>query len=83
LSAQIGVNRAESAVNRAPHPTLESPLYCLFGAPFWIRRAGLGIKEGATVGTDDTVYMGFGVEGITNEATRNAIMDRVLDYLLR
>jgi hypothetical protein len=49
----------------------------------WVRRAGLGIKEGATVGTPDTVYMGFGVEGITNEATRNAIMDRVVDYLLR
>src|SRR5215211_987904 len=49
----------------------------------WVRRGGLGIKEGATVATPDTVYMGFGVEGIGNEATRDAIMDRVLDYLGR
>jgi murein tripeptide amidase MpaA len=48
----------------------------------WVRRGGLGIKEGATVATRDTVYMGFGVEGITNEDTRNAIVGRVLDYLL-
>jgi hypothetical protein len=49
----------------------------------WVRRAGLGIKEGATVATDDTVYMGFGFEGITDAATRNSIMDRAVDYLLR
>jgi murein tripeptide amidase MpaA len=49
----------------------------------WVRRGGLGIKEGATIATPDTVYMGFGVEGITNEATRNAIVDRVVKYLLR
>ena len=31
----------------------------------WGRRGGLGIKEGAAVATPDTVYMGFGLEGIT------------------
>ena len=49
----------------------------------WIRRGGLGIKEGATVATDDTLYMGFGLEGVNGAATRNQIMDRAIDYLLR
>jgi hypothetical protein len=48
----------------------------------WVRRGGLGIKEGSTVATDDTVYMGFGFEGITGPATRIQVMDRVTDYLL-
>jgi murein tripeptide amidase MpaA len=48
----------------------------------WVRRAGLGIKEGSVIATPDTVYMGFGFEGITGSATRNEIMDRVVDYLL-
>ncbi len=49
----------------------------------WVRRGGLGIKEGAVIATPDTVYMGHGFEGISGAATRNAIMDRVVDYLLR
>jgi Zinc carboxypeptidase/Immune inhibitor A-like, MAM domain len=49
----------------------------------WIRRGGLGIKEGAAVATEDTVYMGFGFEGVTGSDTRNQIMDRAIDYLLR
>ena len=48
----------------------------------WDTRGGLGIKEGAAIATPDTVYMGFGFEGITGSATRNEIMDRVVDYLL-
>jgi hypothetical protein len=49
----------------------------------WIRRGGLGIKEGAAVATPDSVYMGFGLEGITGAATRNEVMGRVMTYLLR
>jgi hypothetical protein len=49
----------------------------------WVRRGGLGIKEGAAVATDDTLYLGFGLEGVTGAATRNQIMDRAIDYLLR
>jgi Zinc carboxypeptidase/Immune inhibitor A-like, MAM domain len=48
----------------------------------WIRRAGLGIKEGAVVKAADTLYMGFGFEGIAGGPTRNQIMGRSLDYLL-
>jgi hypothetical protein len=49
----------------------------------WVRRGGLGIKEGAVITTPDTVYMGFGFEGISGADTRNQVMDRVVDYLLR
>ena len=30
----------------------------------------------------DTVYMGFGFEGITDDEARNEIMSRAIDYLL-
>jgi hypothetical protein len=49
----------------------------------WIRRGGLGIKEGAVVATPDTVYMGHGLEGITGADTRNEVMGRAINYLLR
>ena len=49
----------------------------------WVRRGGLGIKEGAAVATDDTLYLGFGLEGITDTAKRNDVMGRAIDYLLR
>jgi hypothetical protein len=55
------------------------------GANFndWVRRVGLGIKEGAAVATSDTVYLGFGFEGVIGQATRNELMDRLINYLLR
>jgi hypothetical protein len=55
----------------------------------WVRRGGLGISEGATVATPDTVYMGFGLEGVSDlesnpdAGVRNQVMDRTIDYLLR
>jgi hypothetical protein len=49
----------------------------------WARREGLGITEAAAVATEDTVYMGFGFEGVTGEATRNELMRLVIEYLLR
>jgi hypothetical protein len=49
----------------------------------WERRGGLGIKEGAVVATPDTIYMGFGLEGVTDPATRNELMGRSIGYLLR
>ncbi len=48
----------------------------------WVRRDGLGIKEGAAVATPDTLYMGFGFEGISDAATRNEVMARTIDHLL-
>ena len=49
----------------------------------WVRRGGLGIKEGAAISTPDTVYLGFGFEGVTGSATRNDLIGRLVDYLLR
>jgi hypothetical protein len=42
-----------------------------------------GFPEGATVTTLDTVYAGFGLEGISTPAARNAVMGRAIGYLLR
>jgi hypothetical protein len=46
------------------------------------RTTAAGFPEGAVVVTDDTVYMGFGFEGITDAATRNEVMGKAMDYLL-
>jgi hypothetical protein len=49
----------------------------------WVRRGGFGIKEGAAITTPDSVYLGFGFEGISGATTRVDVMDRIVDYLLR
>jgi murein tripeptide amidase MpaA len=49
----------------------------------WVRRGGFGIKEGAAITTPSSVYLGFGFEGISGTDTRNEVMDRIIDYLLR
>ncbi|HET9497314.1 MAG TPA: M14 family zinc carboxypeptidase [Candidatus Limnocylindria bacterium] len=49
----------------------------------WTRRGGLGIREGAAITTPDSVYLGFGFEGITDASTRLDVMDRIVEYLLR
>jgi hypothetical protein len=46
------------------------------------RTTAAGFPEAAVVFTGDTVYMGFGFEGITDAATRNTVMGKVMDYLL-
>ena len=49
---------------------------------FVVTAAG-GFPEGAVVDDGDTVYMGFGLEGITDADTRNTIMGGAMSYLLR
>jgi zinc carboxypeptidase/immune inhibitor InhA-like protein len=46
------------------------------------RTTAAGFPEGAVIQTADTVYMGFGFEGITDAATRNAVIGKVMTYLL-
>src|SRR6185436_3661751 len=41
-----------------------------------------GFPEGAVVTTSDTVFMGFGLEGITDAADRALVMGRAMDHLL-
>jgi hypothetical protein len=48
----------------------------------WLRTQSVGFEEGAVVATADTLYFGFGFEGITDAATRNDVMGRSMDYLL-
>jgi len=48
----------------------------------WIRTGSVGFEEGAVVSTADTLYFGFGFEGITDAAIRAAVMEASLDYLL-
>jgi len=48
---------------------------------FFITTAG-GFPEGPSATTEDSIFFGFGFEGITDEADRNEIMDRALDYLI-
>ena len=49
----------------------------------WVRRGGLGIKEAAVIRAADTLYMGFGFEGVAGAMTRNQIMGRAIAWLLR
>lgn len=49
----------------------------------WVRRGGLGIKEGAVIRAADTLYMGFGFEGISTPEARTAVIRRAVEYLLR
>jgi bacillopeptidase F (M6 metalloprotease family) len=49
----------------------------------FIRTTAAGFPEAAVVATADTLYFGFGFEGITDAATRNAVMSRAIQYLLR
>jgi hypothetical protein len=49
----------------------------------WTRTTAGGFPEGAVVSTPDSIYMGFGFEGIATPEARNAVMSRSMDYLLR
>ena len=49
----------------------------------WIATTSDGFPEGAVISTPDTIYLGFGFEGISTPAARNAVMRRSIDYLLR
>jgi hypothetical protein len=48
----------------------------------WIRTESVGFVEGAAVSTADTLYFGFGFEGIADASARNEVMGRSIDYLL-
>jgi hypothetical protein len=47
------------------------------------RTTAAGFPEGAAVSTDDSIYFGFGFEGIATPDARNAVMGRAMSYLLR
>ena len=45
------------------------------------RITAAGFPEGPVATTEDTVYFGFGFEGITDEADRNEVMGRAIGHL--
>jgi hypothetical protein len=47
------------------------------------RTTAAGFPEGAAISTPDSIYFGFGFEGIATADARNAVMGRVMTYLLR
>jgi hypothetical protein len=48
----------------------------------WVRTESVGLEEGSVVSTPDSLYFGFGFEGISGVPARNAVMGRSIDYLL-
>jgi len=47
----------------------------------WERRTSVGFEEGAIVSTDDTLYFGFGLEGVATREERADLLGRSLGYL--
>jgi hypothetical protein len=47
-----------------------------------VRTTAGGFPEGAAITTEDSVYFGFGLEGIATPGARNAVMGRVMGCLL-
>jgi hypothetical protein len=49
----------------------------------WEFTTATGFPEGAAIKTDRTIYLGFGLEGVTGAADRATLMGRAMGYLLR
>ena len=49
----------------------------------WIQSERIPFEDASIVQTDDTLYFGFGFEGLTGQANRNEVMRRAVGYLLR
>jgi hypothetical protein len=47
----------------------------------WLRTGSLGFEEGGIVSTDDTLYFGFGLEGVSGADERADLLGRSLGYL--
>jgi hypothetical protein len=47
------------------------------------RTTAAGFPEGAAITTEDSIYLGFGLEGIATPQARNAVLGRAMTYLLR
>ncbi|HEX6207403.1 MAG TPA: M14 family zinc carboxypeptidase [Actinomycetota bacterium] len=48
----------------------------------WERTQSVGFEEGAVAATADTLFFGFGFEGITGASSRAAVMEKSMGYLL-
>ena len=59
----------------------EPPEGTVLNANTWQHTASLGFEEGGIVSTDDTLYFGFGLEGVSGAANRADLLGRSLGYL--
>ena len=48
----------------------------------WTFTDASGFPVGASITTPSSLLMGYGFEGISTEASRNQVMDRILEHLL-
>jgi hypothetical protein len=48
----------------------------------WISTSSEGFPEGATITTPHSIYLGFGLEGISGPASRASVMGRAMGHLL-
>jgi hypothetical protein len=48
----------------------------------WEVTGSVGFEEGAVVSTDDSLFFGFGFEGVSTAAQRNELLGRSMNYLL-
>jgi hypothetical protein len=48
----------------------------------WERTTSVDFEKGAAVSTDDTLYFGFGLEGVSTAGDRARVMGRSMGYLL-
>jgi hypothetical protein len=48
----------------------------------FIRTDASGFPVGNAIATPHSLLLGFGLEGVSTEAERNAVMERILDHLL-
>ena len=48
----------------------------------WVRSDASSFPVGNAISTPQSLLLGFGLEGISTAAERNAVMGRVLDHLL-
>ena len=53
-----------------------------FNGNDWVRTQR-AYEEGSVVTTADSLYFGFGFEGVTGQQARNDLMRRSMQYLLR
>jgi Zinc carboxypeptidase len=49
----------------------------------YFRTQSVGYEVGAAIATTDTLYLGFGIEGVDGADKRSALIKRAMDYLLR
>jgi Zinc carboxypeptidase len=49
----------------------------------WIQSERIPFEDASITQTDDTLYFGFGLEGVDGADNRREVMERVLGYLLR